>query len=184
MGGGGQEQKRGEREEKRPVSAGSRLCTERAPERLWVPARARGRDISISPGWLKESWGEGVAEAGKERKENKLCSPLNIHDSSFAKANGKHINPFTTLLNAKEMDEGHSMLWAKLGGIGKSGPQEAGISGRGGRLWAPLASIPGGWIPAPFIPKPGNQTLLSSTTLRKVITFLPEVVPFPLRPNI
>lgn len=29
------------------------------------------------------------------------------------------------------MDEGHSMLWGKLGGIWKSGPQEMGISGRG-----------------------------------------------------
>ena len=57
------------------------------------------------------------AGAGKERKKNKLCSLLNIHDSSFAKTNGKHINPFTTLLNAKKMDEGHSMLWGKLGGI-------------------------------------------------------------------
>lgn len=28
------------------------------------------------------------------------------------------------------MDEGHSMLWGKLGGIWKPGPQEAGISGR------------------------------------------------------
>lgn len=54
---------------------------------------------------------------GKKEKENKLCSPLNIHDSSFAKANGKHINPFTTLLNAKKMDEGHSTLWGKLGRI-------------------------------------------------------------------
>ena len=80
----------------------------------------RGRDIYISPGWLKERWGRGWQRLGKKEKENKLCSPLNIHDSSFAEANGKHINPFTTLLNAKKkkkMDEGHSMLWGKLGGL-------------------------------------------------------------------
>lgn len=56
----------------------------------------------------------GGPTLGKKEKENKLRSPLNIHDSSFAKANGKHINPFTTLLNAEKMDEGHSMLWGKL----------------------------------------------------------------------
>lgn len=63
---------------------------------------------------------DGQVGAGgweRKKKKNKLYSLLNIHDSSFAKTNGKHINPFTTLLNAKKMDERHSMLWGKLGGI-------------------------------------------------------------------
>lgn len=73
------------------------------------------------PTVLWQTWSPKGAEAihcGGPRKEkgNKLCAPLNIHDSSFAEANGKHINPFTTLLNAKKMDEGHSVLWGKLGG--------------------------------------------------------------------
>lgn len=86
---------------------------------LGFSQRVKGLGIYICPRRLKESWtgwGEGSGWAGKE-KENKLCWPLNIHDSSFAKANGKHINCFTTLLNAKKMDGGHSMLWGKLGGI-------------------------------------------------------------------
>lgn len=60
---------------------------------------------------------------GKQVKENKLFKPLNIHDSSFARANRKRINPFTTLLNAfkkkkkKKTDEGRSGLWGQWGGI-------------------------------------------------------------------
>lgn len=46
--------------------------------------------------------GVGGQELGKKVKENKLFPPLNIHDSSFAKANGKHINPFTTLFKKKD----------------------------------------------------------------------------------
>lgn len=101
---------------------------------------------------------------GKKEKENKLCAPLNIHDSSFAEANGKHINPFTTLLNARKMDEGHSVLWGKLGGTGKSGPQAVGISGREERVGygfylAPFQSV---WIPVLVICNAYNKTLLES----------------------
>lgn len=42
----------------------------------------------------------------KKVKENKLLEPLNIHDGSFAQANRKHINPFTTLLNALKRRRG------------------------------------------------------------------------------
>lgn len=48
----------------------------------------------------------GGRRLGKKVKENKLLEPLNIHDGSFAQANRKHINPFTTLLNALKRRRG------------------------------------------------------------------------------
>lgn len=129
--------RKGKRRRKRKISClrGSRLCIEKAQCSFGTRPGVRGRDIYISPSSLKESWGVGRWQRlGKKEKENKLCAPLNIHDSSFAEANGKHINPFTTLLNAKKMDEGHSLLWGKLGGTWKSGPQAVGTSGREERV--------------------------------------------------
>lgn len=91
---------------------------------LWDPARGWGAKIFT---FLQAGCRRGTQGAGKKVKENKLFSPLNIHDSSFTKANGKHINPFTTLLNAKGgTDEGHSRLPGTVGGTRVSGPQDAG----------------------------------------------------------
>lgn len=160
-------QGKGRRKWKRKGSCleGSRLCIDKAQWGFGTRPGVRGWDIYVSPSWLKESWGVGRwRRLGKKEKENKLCSPLNIHDSSFAEANGKHINPFTTLLNAKKMDEGHSMLWGKLGGIWKSGPQAVGISGReeraGSRFYLAHSSRYGDQ--SPFICNDYNKTRLES----------------------
>lgn len=122
----GNRAEKGKKKKNQPCLTGSSLWIERAQRCFGTRPGVRAWDIYISPSCLRGGWGWGT-RLGKKEKENKLHSPLNIHDSSFAKANGKHINPFTTLLNAKKMDEGHSTLWGKLRRIWKSGPQEVGI---------------------------------------------------------
>lgn len=121
--GGGEEQEHngggGEEKGEKACFTGVKAAHGESPSASWVAARGEGRRyFHFSRLANRGARGRGWQRLGKKEKENKLCSPLNIHDSSLAKANGKHINPFTTLLNAKKkMDEGHSVLRGKLGGI-------------------------------------------------------------------
>lgn len=99
----------------------------------------------------KEGRAGGWREGWERVKENKLLLPLNIHDSSFAKANGKHINPFTTLLNAKrkekkenKMDEGHSLLWANWKEYENLDHRRLEAQGEESGLWVSFRPVPVG----------------------------------------
>lgn len=65
----------------------------------------------------------GGGRLGKQVKENKLFKPLNIHDSSFAQANRKRINPFTTLLNAFKKRRRRRRRMRVAAGSGASGEE-------------------------------------------------------------
>lgn len=147
---GGYEREREERGKKKksPHQTGQNIELSE-PSALGPGQGVRGEIFTFLQ--AKEGRAGGWREGWERVKENKLLLPLNIHDSSFAKANGKHINPFTTLLNAKrkekkenKMDEGHSLLWANWKEYENLDHRRLEAQGEESGLWVLFRPVPVG----------------------------------------
>lgn len=138
----------GEKKKKSPHQTGQNIELGE-PSALGSGQGVRGEIFTFLQ--AKEGRAGGWREGWERVKENKLLLPLNIHDSSFAKANGKHINPFTTLLNAKrkekkenKMDEGHSLLWANWKEYENLDHRRLEAQGEESGLWVLFRPVPVG----------------------------------------
>lgn len=158
----------GEEKGEKACFTGVKASHGESPSASWVPVRGEGRRYFHFSGRANGgARGRGWQRLGKKEKENKLCSPLNIHDSSLAKANGKHINPFTTLLNAKKR-------WMRVTACSGANWEEyenrdhGRLGLQGGELAPSIQEV---WTPVPFISHHYHQTPLSDTALLKVIFF-------------
>lgn len=141
-------ERRGEKKKKSPHQTGQNIELSE-PSALGPGQGVRGEIFTFLQ--AKEGRAGGWREGWERVKENKLLLPLNIHDSSFAKANGKHINPFTTLLNAKrkekkenKMDEGHSLLWANWKEYENLDHRRLEAQGEESGLWVLFRPVPVG----------------------------------------
>lgn len=143
--------------------AESRLFELREPVRFGIQPRVRGCDIYVSPRKLKDRDG-GSLWLGKKKKEKKLCSPLNIHDNSFAKANGKHIYIYISLYNFVK----YKKRWMRVTACSGANWEEYenldrrrwGSQGEGSWPGFYLSPLQWVWIPDPFISNGYNETLL------------------------
>lgn len=129
-----------------PRCSGAHACTD--PRTAGHPCSGReqlGLRELRAPGFGRGPGGEGLrylhsskragadrggGRLGKQVKENKLFKPLNIHDSSFAQANRKRINPFTTLLNALKKKRRRRRRMRVPAGSGASGEEYENIDPR------------------------------------------------------
>lgn len=148
-GGGLQERERGQGKKKKSPHQTGQNIELGEPSALGSGQGVRGEIFTFLQ--AKEGRAGGWREGWERVKENKLLLPLNIHDSSFAKANGKHINPFTTLLNAKrkekkenKMDEGHSLLWANWKEYENLDHRRLEAQGEESGLWVLFRPVPVG----------------------------------------